>query len=62
MEDGYLNDFHRKNCEACIAAVERMKKHPLSSAEVTAQMKRNHEAAMAQGNGSPHLIIYDVED
>jgi len=36
-------------------------KNPLSSAQVTAQMRRNHEAALAQGNGSPHLVIYDED-
>ncbi len=39
----YYSDFHKKNSEAGLKGVERMRQHPLSREEMVAQIQRQKE-------------------
>jgi len=44
MADYYLNDFHRKHCEALCKEVEQMKQQPLSYADKLEQYHQNEDS------------------
>lgn len=48
-----MNEFHRRNSQACQEAIQRMQSRPLSREEKIAQIKRVHEQSLARRNGQP---------
>jgi len=62
MEREYLNDLEQRSIKARTKGEWAKKKGPLTADEMMAQMRRNHEAAMAAGSGDPHLRICDGKD